>query len=76
MNGDKDVEKGLVDTVGGGERGSIDIYTLSCVKQIGIERLLYNTGSPAWHSVMTQRGGVGEGRKTQEREDICIIVYA
>lgn len=39
----KDVEKGLVDTVGGGESGSIDIYTLSCVKQIGIERLLYIT---------------------------------
>ena len=58
MNGDKDVENGLVDTVREGESGtngesSINIYTLSCVKQIGIERLIYNTGSPALHSVMT-----------------------
>ena len=50
MNGDKDVETGVVDTVGEGESGingesSINIYTLSCVKQIGIERLLHNTGA-------------------------------
>ena len=36
MNGDTDIENGLVDTVRGGERGTnresiIDIYTLSCV---------------------------------------------
>ena len=46
------------DTVGEGESGtngesSIDIYTLPCVKQISDEMLLYNTGSPAWHSGMT-----------------------
>jgi len=51
-------ENGLVDPVGEGESGtngesSIDIYTLSCIKQISDEKLLYNTGSPAWHSVMT-----------------------
>ena len=32
---------------------TIDIYTLSCIKEIAGEKLLYNTGSPAWHSVMT-----------------------
>ena len=29
------------------------IYTLLCVRQIAGEKLLYNTGSPAWCSVMT-----------------------
>ena len=57
-NGDSDKENGLVDPVGEGESGtngesSIDIYTLPCIKQISDEKLLYNTGSPAWHSVMT-----------------------
>ena len=57
-NGYVDVENGLVDTVGEGESGtngesSIDIYTLSCVKWMAGERLLYNTGSPVWSSVMT-----------------------
>ena len=57
-NGDSDKENGLVDPVGEGESGtngesSIDIYTLPCVKQISDEMLLYNTGSPAWHSGMT-----------------------
>ena len=32
---------------------SIGIYTLSCIKEIAGEKLLYNTGIPAWHSVMT-----------------------
>ena len=57
-DGDADVENGLVDTVG--ERGSrmngessINIYTLSCVKWIVGEKLLYNTGSPVWCPVMT-----------------------
>ena len=52
------VESRLVDTVGEDEGGkkwesSIDIYTLSCVKQIDSGKLLNNTGSPAWDSVMT-----------------------
>ena len=47
-----------VDTVAKGESGKngesrIDIYSLSCVKQRAGEKLLSNTGSPAWHSVMT-----------------------
>ena len=39
---------------------SINMLTLSCVKWIAGEKLLYNTGSPAWHSVMTWGGGGGE----------------
>ena len=31
----------------------IDIYTLSHIKVIAGEKLLYNTGTPAWRSVMT-----------------------
>ena len=31
----------------------IDIYTLSCVKQLAGGKLLYNPGNPAWHSEMT-----------------------
>ena len=53
-----DVENGLVDTMGEREGGtdresSINIYTLSCVKLTAGEKLLNNTGSPAWHPVMT-----------------------
>ena len=44
------VENGLVDTVGKGEGGinwesNIDIYILSCRKQIDSAKLLNNTGS-------------------------------
>ena len=41
--------------------------------KIDSAKLLYNTGSPAWRSVMTYRGGVGEGKEAQEGADICII---
>ena len=46
-NGDADIENRLLDTVGEEESGtsresSIDKYTLSCVKQIAGEKLLYN----------------------------------
>ena len=56
--GGTDIENRLVDTVGEGKSGkngesSIDIYTLLCIKYIASEKLLYNIGSPAWHSVMT-----------------------
>ena len=49
------MENGLVDTVGEGEsgmngEGSLNIYTLSCVQQMAGEKLLYNTGGPAWRS--------------------------
>ena len=48
--------------------GSINIYSLLCVKWIVAEKLLYNTGNPVWCSVMTWVGGVGEGgRLDRER---------
>ena len=55
---DPDIEKTLADTVGEGEHGtngesSIDIYILSCAKWVTGEKLLYNTQSPVWCSVIT-----------------------
>ena len=35
-----------------GRENDIDIYTPPCVQQIAEKKLLYNTGSPAWCSVM------------------------
>ena len=38
------------------------------------EKLLYNRGRPAWHSVMVEsRLGFGEGREAPEGRDICLI---
>ena len=51
--------------------GIIDTHTLPWVKQIDGKKLLYNTGSPARHSVMMW---MGDGRKAQERGDTCIIM--
>ena len=56
-NGQADIEKGLLDTVGEGESGmngesSINIYTLPYVKQRAGEKWLFNTGSPRISSVM------------------------
>ena len=52
------IEDRLVDTVGEGKSGksgasSINIYMLPCLNYRAGEKLLFNTGSPAWHSVMT-----------------------
>ena len=72
-NGDADVENELVNMVGKGEReresgmngeSSINIW-------IAGEKLPYNTGSPAWCSVMTYRGGMREG-KGGSREKSCM----
>ena len=51
-------------------------YTLSRVKQIAGEKLLYNTGKPAWHTVMTQRNKMvwGKGKDAQQGGNICIII--
>ena len=38
-----------------------DIYTVLSVKQMVSGKLLNNTRSPAWHSLMTQRGGMAGG---------------
>ena len=45
---------------------SVDIYILPCVQFIAEKKLLYNTGSLAWCSVITERSGVGVGREVQE----------
>ena len=78
-NGKTDLENRSVDTVGEEKRETngdsrINIYTLPCVKQIAGEKLLYNTGSPAWHSVMTSRDGMGrrDERQAQKGGKICI----
>ena len=46
------------------------IYT-NCVQQIASANLLNSTGSSAWCSVMTQRGG----KETQEAGEIYIYMY-
>ena len=55
---------------------SIEIYTLPCVKEIAIGKLLYNTERSAQSSVMTYRGEMGgwNGREVQEKGDICILM--
>ena len=63
-----DVENGLVDTVREGDIGmngesSINIYTLSGVRRVAGEKLLCSSGSPAWHSLMTWRDGIGGWEK-------------
>ena len=77
--GDTVVENGLVDTVREGKSGmngesSINTHTLSCVKRIADEKLLYNKGSPIWCSVMAKRVGWREGMEAQEGGEICIIM--
>ena len=73
MNGDRDVENGLVDTVRKGESGangesSTDICALPCVEQTAGEKLLRSTGSPARSSATTW------GRCEWEGGDIRIIM--
>ena len=70
-SGGADIGKGLVDIGGEGEsvtngESSIDMCTLSCVRWIAGEKLLYNTGSPACRSVMTQRG------RELRKEGLCV----
>ena len=47
---------------------STDIYTLPRVKQIASGTLLRNTGSSAWCSAMTWRGGMGVGGRSKTEE--------
>ena len=47
-------------------------YTLSCIKSIASEKMLYDTGSPARCAVMTSRGGMVGGKETQEGGHIHI----
>ena len=53
---------------------SIDIYTVPWVKQIADEKLLYNIGSPASHSVNDIEGWDGGGKWAQKRGDMYIHI--
>ena len=75
-----------LDTVGEGESemnwaSTTDIHTLACVKQIVSGKLLYNTGSPVWCSVMAERGEMGGGeegsvqRDVDKNNDWCTLLY-
>ena len=71
-----------MDTVGEGEGGTnqeirIDIYTLSCIKQIANGKLLYSTGSSARCSVMTSMGKMGRwgwGKRESKREGNYVYI--
>ena len=74
-HGGADVENRLVDIVGEGEsemneESSINIYSLSGVSWIAGDKLLRNTGSPVWCSVMTWGWGKG-GRIKREGIYVC-----
>ena len=67
-----------MDSVGEGEGGTnqeirIDIYTLSCIKQIASGKWLYSTGSSVQCSVGTWRDGMGVGGRLK-REGIYVYV--
>ena len=52
-----------------------DIYKLLCVNQIASGKLLYNTESSAWCSVVTYRCGMGVevgGKSKKEGIDVYI----
>ena len=53
----------------------VNMYTLSCVQEITSGKLLFNIGSPAWCSVMTQRGEMGEGKLKREGMYIYTYIY-
>ena len=79
-NRDADIEKGLMDMAGEEDSGtnresSTDMYTPACVKQTASGKLLHSTGSPAGCSVMTERGGMREGREAKEGGDVHIYTY-
>ena len=79
-NGDADMENRIVDTVRE-EQGrmnwenNIDIYTPPCAQQIADKKLLSNTGSPAWCSVMTWRGGMVGREGDSKGHSIYICNY-
>ena len=62
--------------LGQGEDGinwesSIDTHPLPCLKHIAGGELLPSTGSAAWRSVMTCRGGMGQGGRLSSG-DTCM----
>ena len=53
-------------------RSSIRTHTLSCVKWIAGEKLLYHKGSPIWCSVMAKSGRMGGRGQRLKREVIYV----
>ena len=50
-----------------------------CLKYIASGKLLYNTGSPAWCSVMNERAGMRRGGRLKKEEiynyDLFALIY-
>ena len=68
-NGDADVENRLVAPAGKEKVGwikKVEFCTYTTICKIGCGKFLYNTGGPAWYSVMTYRGWMGSVRETQQ----------
>ena len=55
--------------------GSVDIYTLPCVKHTASGKLLHSTRSSAQCSVMTLRGGIGGRGGKHKREGISVYIW-
>ena len=53
---------------------SINLYTLSGVRQTAAEGLLWSSQGPFWFPVVTWRNGNVEGRKVPEGEDGRLIM--
>ena len=60
--------------VGQTENVASALYTLSCIKKIADEKLLYNTGSPLLLFNDLEGWDGGKGREAQEEGDIRIIM--
>lgn len=57
---------------GGTEEAALAYIHYTC-KQLASGRLLWNTGSAAWCSVMTERGGTGIGEGGSRGEEYIYI---
>ena len=78
---DTDVQNRLLDSVGEGmfRENSIEIYTLSRVKQITSPGWMHETSAQAWSTGKTQRdqveremgGGIGMGNTCKSMADTC-----
>jgi len=53
----------------------VDSLPTGLSEAIASGKLLYDTGSPARHSVVMKRGGKGEGRKVHKGGDIYTNSY-
>ena len=57
-------------------RGLTDIQKTNLWSAVAGGKLLYSTGSPAWCSLMTSRGGTGVGWEggSRERGEMCVFM--